>query len=99
MKSKKFPRPVFRQVGLTEAKFDYRDHKFILKEKNRGVLGIGSAVQLYELVGVESKHVKEIGWTRSDNHSGPAKTAFLQGIVSFEDCKTASLSYIDSILD
>jgi hypothetical protein len=99
MTSKKFPRPVFRQISLTEVRFDYRDHKFILKERNRGTYGIGSAVQLYELHGMESIHVKEIGWTKSDNHSGPDKSSYLQGIVTFEDCKLASTKYIDSILD
>lgn len=90
---------MFRQISLSEVRFDYRGLKFILKEKTRGVLGIGYAVQLYQLDGMESKHIKEIGWTKSDNHSGPAKTAFLQGLVTFEDCKTGSIKYIDSILD
>ena len=90
---------MFRQISLTEVRFDYRGLKFILKEKSRGCLGIGNAVQLYQLDGMESKHIKEIGWTRTDNHSGPAKTAYLQGIVTFEDCKLAATKYIDSILD
>lgn len=90
---------MFKQISRTEVRFDYRDLKFILKENNRGVYGLGSAVQLYQLNGLESKHIKEIGWTRTDNHSGPAKSAFLQGIVTIEDCKLAATKYIDSILD
>lgn len=87
----------FIQVDRTEIRFDYKGKKFLLQEKKRGVYSAGLAVQLHELQGVEKIHVKEIGWTKTDNY-GPDKTAYLPGIVTMEECKTAAVKYIDLIL-
>lgn len=89
---------IFNQITQNEIRFDYREHKFLLKEQNRGTWGLGRAIQLYELVGMITKHIREIGWTKSDNHSGP-RDAVLPGIVTVEQCKDAAIKYIDSILN
>lgn len=87
----------FIQVDRTEIRFDYKGKKFLLKENKRGVYSAGTAVQLYELQGVTKTHVKEIGWTSTDNY-GPDKTAYLPGIVTMEECKKGAVQYVDSIM-
>ncbi len=92
-------KPIFTQIDAKEIRLDYKGMKFLLKENSRGVYGIGSAVQLYQLDGLKKEHIKEIGWTKSDNHGGPSKSeSYLSGIVTFEDCKKAAVKYIDSLL-
>lgn len=87
----------FIQVDRTEIRFDYKGKKFLLQEKKRGVYSSGAAVQLHELQGMEKIHIKEIGWTKSDNYD-PDKGAFLPGIVTMEECKKGALQYIDLML-
>jgi hypothetical protein len=91
--------PIFKSVDNTETRLDYKGHKFLLVEQNRGVYGMGRAIQLYQLDGLKKEHIKEIGWTRGDNNGGAAKPgAYLPGIVTSRDCKEAAVKYIDSIL-
>ena len=91
--------PKFTHIDDSEVRLDYRDHKFLLVEQRRGCLSIGRAVQLYQLDGLKKEHIKELGWTRSDNHGGCEKSgAYLKGIVNLNDCKRAAVKYIDSIL-
>ena len=92
-------KPIFKQIDSRETRLDYKGHKFLLIEQNRGVYGMGSAIQLYQLNGLKKEHIKEIGWTKSDNHGGPSKgEAYLEGIVTQQDCKKAAVKYIDSII-
>ncbi len=89
----------FTRIDSTETRLDYKGIKFLLKENSRGVYGIGSAVQLYQMDGLKKEHIKEIGWTKSDNHGGQSKSgAYLPGIVTFDDCKKAAVKYIDSMI-
>lgn len=89
----------FTQVSTNEVRLDYKDNKFMLVEQNRGVYGMGRAVQLYLMDGFEKKHIKEMGWTKGDNHGGEHKEdSFLKGLVTVDDCKKAALKYIDIIL-
>jgi hypothetical protein len=92
-------KPKFTTVSSNEVRLDYKGNKFMLVEQNRGVYGIGRAIQLYLMEGFEKKHIKEIGWTKGDNHGGEFKDdSFLKGIVTGEDCKKAAIKYIDIIL-
>jgi hypothetical protein len=89
----------FSTLSPDETKLSYRDNKFLLIEKDRGVYGLGRSVSLYKLEGFDKKHLVELGWTQTDNHGGPAKSGILRGVVTLEQCKTAALKYIDSLMD
>jgi hypothetical protein len=89
--------PKFTTVDSSETRLDYKSYKFLLKEQSRGFYGAGKAIQLFQLDGLKKTHIKEIGWTKSDG-TGPRGEAFLDGIVTLEDCKQASVKYIDSII-
>ena len=90
----------FEQVSRNEVKFTFKEKRFLLLEKDRGVYGIGRAVQLYELDGLNKTHVKEIGWTKSDNHSGMSKSdAHLTGIQTWDSIKTGAIDYLQKLLD
>jgi hypothetical protein len=60
----------FTKVSDNETRIDYKDKKFLLVEQPRGVYSIGRAIQLYTLDGFKREHLKEMGWTRDDNHGG-----------------------------
>lgn len=91
--------PKFTHIDDSEVRLDYKNHKFLLVEQRRGCLSIGRAVQLYQLDGLKKEHIKELGWTKSDNHGGCEQSgAYLKGIVNLTDCKRAAVKYIDSIL-
>ena len=60
--------PKFTQVSPSEVRVDYRGIKFLLVEQDRGIYGKGRAIQLYQLDGLIKTHIKEIGWTKSDNN-------------------------------
>ena len=89
----------FIQIAPNEVKFEYKDNKFLLREKRAGVFGLGASVYLYQLEGVKKTFIKTIGWTHTDNHGGPGKECILNGIVKFEDCKQPALKYVQSLLD
>jgi len=90
----------FEQISRNEVKFIFRDKRFLLLEKDRGVYGLGRGVQLYELDGVNKTHVKEIGWTKSDNHGGANKAdSHLPGIQTWDSIKTGAIDYLQKLLD
>ena len=87
-------------ISPNECKFEYKDSKLLLVEKAQGVYGLGKAVLLYSLNGVEKNFIKTIGWTQSDNHGGPDKESVLGNrIVAFDECKLAALKYVQALLD
>lgn len=91
--------PKFTTVDSSETRLDYKGYKFILIEQSRGVYGLGRAIQLYQLDGLKKTHIKEIGWTKSDNHGGCEESeSFVRGICKLQDCKIGAVKYIDSIL-
>jgi len=89
----------FKQISPDEIKFNYQDQKFILEEGSIGVYGIGSAVRLYRLDGIDKKMVKCIGWTKTDNHSPSYKGIHLQGIVTMEECKIGAIEYLSDLFE
>ena len=85
-------------IAPTEYKIEHNGAKFILKEQDAGVYGIGRSVQLYLLEGFEKKHLKSIGWTKSDNHScSSMKDSCITSITTMDECKKAAVKYIDSL--
>ena len=60
----------FTKVSNNETRLDYKGMKFLLVEQTRGVYSIGRAIQLYALDGFKRQHLKEMGWTKDDNHGG-----------------------------
>ncbi len=89
----------FEQVSTNEVKFTFKDMKFLLVESDRGVYGLGRAVQLYQLNGLKKEHVKEIGWTKTDNHGGPTKSgSHLTGLQTWDSIKAGSIDYLQKIL-
>lgn len=96
MRTKKTNTIVFTQISPNEHLFTHKKEKYLLVEKSRGVYGLGSSVQLYHLNGINRTHVKEIGWTKSDNHgcSGMSSSC-IPHITTIEACKTAAVKYLD----
>ena len=86
----------FTKVSENETRLDYKGSKFMLVEQNRGVYSGGRAIQLYLMEGFTKKHLKEIGWTKSDGSSS-REDACISHITTLEECKKASLKYIDLI--
>lgn len=98
--AKKKAKPVFTQISPNEVKIKYREQVFILEESNRGTWGLGRAIGLKQLVGLEKKYIKEVGWTKSDNHgNGGMKEALITNLTNMEACKVAAIKYIDLLLD
>jgi hypothetical protein len=92
-------RPKFTQISRNEVKIDYKGNKFMLIEKSRGTYGLGSAIQLYHLDGFDKKHLKEVGWTNSDNHScSGMRNALIPTFTNMEECKKAAIKYIDQLM-
>jgi hypothetical protein len=92
-------KPKFTQVAPNEVKIDYKGNKFMLIEKSRGVYGMGSAVQLYHLDGFDKKHLKEVAWTNSDNHSCKGmRDALITHFATMDECKKAAIKYIDDMI-
>ena len=91
--------PKFTQVSPSEVRVDYRGIKFLLVEQDRGIYGKGRAIQLYQLDGLIKAHIKEIGWTQSDNNGcGGMERACVTHLATWSECKTAAIKYIDSLL-
>jgi hypothetical protein len=92
-------KPKFTQVAPNEVKIDYKGNKFMLIEKSRGVYSIGKAVQLYHLDGFDKKHLKEVAWTVSDNHSCKGmRDALINHFATMDECKKAAIKYIDDMM-
>ena len=91
--------PEFNKVSPNEFVFEYKGNKFMLVENDRGVFGIGKAIQLYQLNGLLKTHIKEVGWTKSDNHNCSGKDkALITEFTNIEECKFAAVKYIDDLL-
>lgn len=91
--------PKFTQVSPSEVRVDYRGIKFLLVEQDRGIYGKGRAIQLYQLDGLIKTHIKEIGWTKSDNNGcGGMERACVTHLTTWSECKAAAIKYIDSLL-
>lgn len=89
----------FKSISSNETIFEYKGKKFLLLERSRGVLSLGRAVQLYLLEDFDRKHLKEMGWTRTDNHSGPGGAdPYIPGITTLEEIKSKVTDYIDEFI-
>ena len=89
----------FTQVAQNEVIFDIKKTRFILAEKDQGVYGMGKAILLYQMDGVKKEFIKTVGWIKSDNHDGHLKKdSILKGLVTWENCKTAAVKYLQTIL-
>lgn len=94
--AKKKQEPIFTKVAPNEVKIEYKGNKFVLIEDKRGVYGLGRAIQLYQLKDFDKTHLKEVGWTSSDNHSCSGKeNALITTMTNMEECKVAAIKYID----
>ena len=91
----------FEMISPREWKFVYQDKKYLLIEKDRGVYSIGKAIGLYSLEGTAKTYIKEICWTKSDNHDGFEKSNCLMETMnpSFPQIKQATLQYLDKLLN
>lgn len=88
----------FKKVSENEYSFEYKGYKLLLVEKDRGVYGIGRAVQLYKLEGLKKHHLKEIGWTKKDNHNGEnCVETHLKGVNTWDTIKKGAIDYLDKI--
>ena len=90
--------PVFTQVAPNEVKFVYKGITFMLVENSRGVLSMGSAIQLYQMNGMERTHIKEVGWTKSDGSCKDMEHALINTFTNMEECKVAAVKYIDQVM-
>ena len=89
----------FSKIADKEMRLDYKGMKFLLIQQKRGVYSNGAAVQLYSLDGVKKEHVKELGWVKGDGYGGENKSnSYLNGIVTWSECKQAAIDYLNSIL-
>jgi len=90
---------VFEKISPNEVKFTINNQKLLLIEKDRGVYGSGRAISLYSLDGLQKNHIKEIGWTKSDNHRGElGNDSVLQGIHSWTKIQEAAVEYVEKLL-
>lgn len=96
----KSKQPKFIQVSLNEVKFEYKGYKFLLVEQDRGVYSAGKAVQLYQTDGLDRKHIKEMGWTKSDNHGGMEKSDahYKSRLTTMDGCKSIAQEYLEKLL-
>lgn len=92
--------PVFEAITQREVLITYHGEKFLLREKSRGCLGIGTAIQLYRVKGLDTDHMREIGWTSSDNHScnGMKESLAPTEFINMEKAKVLACKYIDTLL-
>ena len=93
-------KPNFTSVAPNEVKISYKGFNFLLKENSRGVYGLGRAIQLYQLNGLEKVHIKEVCWTKSDNHScsGMRDSLIPRQFSNMEGAKVAAIAYIDKMI-
>ena len=92
----------FKSITKSETRFDYKGRKFLLVEADRGVCGLGRAVQLYLLDGLERRHIKEIGWVKADSPHNTYKysncDAYIVGITTMSEIKKQVTNYIDEFI-
>lgn len=88
----------FINISPNEWKFTYKGKKFLLKEQSRGVFGMGKSVQLYELNELNKSHIKEIGWTKSDNSLSDIDQSLIPHITTIEECKKEVIKYLDKLM-
>jgi hypothetical protein len=89
----------FTQISENEIKFKYKDYNFLLIEQSRGVYSIGKAVQLYQLDGLDRKHIKEMAWKETDNHRSMEKSeAYAKYFTTLDGCKALALDYLEKLL-
>lgn len=86
----------FTQVDTSSVKMEYKGVKYLLKQKDVGVYGIGKHIALCLInADLTTTFLKSIGWTKSDNHSSKS-TSFLPGTSNtWEMCKKGAIDYID----
>jgi hypothetical protein len=87
----------FTQISPSETRLDYEGNKFLLVEQSRGVYGAGRAIQLYLVHGFERKHLKELGWTKSDGSCKGMQDACITRLTNLDECKKAAITYIDNL--
>lgn len=92
--------PEFKQISNNEVTFEYKGRKFLLQENDRGVYGMGRAVQLYLVQDFDKKHIKEMGWTKSDGGYGSYKKsdAYIGGITTMQEIQKEVTNYIDEFI-
>jgi hypothetical protein len=90
----------FTRVSGNEIKLEFDNSRFLLIEDRRGVYSIGKAVQLYQLDGLKKEHIKELAWTRSDNHGGMISSTahYKSDYTTLEGCQSIALDYLENIL-
>jgi hypothetical protein len=94
----------FKKVSDTETRFEYKGHKLLLVSQSRGVYGMGQAVQLYEMKGLEKVHVKEIAWLKDDGGyasrtKSDAGSYYTKECVTLQRCEYLALEYLSKIID
>jgi len=90
----------FIEIDRHEWMFKFKGNKYLLRESPRGVYGIDKSVILFRLDGFIFTMIKEIGWTKSDNHScSYFDISYLKGIVTIDECKAKAIEYLEKILN
>ena len=93
--------PEFTKISDNEIKFEYKGHKFLLVEQDRGFYSMGRAVQLYEVNGLKREHLKEIAWTKDDGGYGSRRKSdayYKDDLVSLEACSNLAVAYLQKLL-
>lgn len=98
MKITKKQKPEFIQISPNEVKINYRGKKFLLKEKDRGFYGVGKAISLHELKELDTKFIKEIGWTKADSSNSYGTETLIKKLSNWDECKVEAIKYIDTLL-
>jgi len=92
--------PTFTKISNNEIKFEYNGYKFLLVEQDRGVYSAGRAVQLYQLDGLDRKHIKEMAWTKNDNYGGMEESDahYKSRLTTLDGCKSIAQDYLEKLL-
>lgn len=98
--TKQVYKPKWIKVSDDEHMLVYKNNKYFLRKQGQGVYSIGKAYLLYHLPSGSHipVYIKVIGWVKSDNHSPDFLGSYLKGIVTEEECKKATIKYIDLLL-
>ena len=97
----------FTEVSANEIKLEIfgppRNYKFLIIEQNAGVYSIGRAVHLYCLddsIHLKKTHIKELAWTKSDNHGGMGNSDahFKSEITTLAGCRSVAIDYLEKLL-
>lgn len=87
----------FIQLSDSEVKFEYKGHKFILKEKDRGFYGAGRSVGLYGLDGLNKNFIISVGWVKPDSQPS-FRDDLIKSITNWGEIKKESIKYLDKLL-